>query len=292
MTGSCPIPTRWPTPRRFIRRAARRRSRRARRCSRSSCRARGRSASWASIRTRRRAPEVGYWLGRPFWGRGYRRPRRSTAVLAWARDGWGRRCVIARHFADNPASGAVLIKAGFLYTGRSAPGPAARAARTCRRAGWCGWPEASQRRGTPGFAPLRRLSTSGLTTARRRPIFGLTSSVGAGWRLRAAAPKGPAAFLLDRKAELARQDRRRPEAAGAARPRRRGGGLRDRAPAADGRRPSPHAADHGRAAPTATMLVEDCTRAVAGGLRGAGRRRSDHAANTRWRSPAPASTGR
>jgi RimJ/RimL family protein N-acetyltransferase len=66
--------------------------------------------------------EVGYWLGRPYWGRGYA-TEALGAVLAWARDVWGRRCVTARHFADNPASGAVLIKGGFLYTGRMGPWP-------------------------------------------------------------------------------------------------------------------------------------------------------------------------
>jgi RimJ/RimL family protein N-acetyltransferase len=68
------------------------------------------------------AVEVGYWLGRPYWGRGYA-TEALAALLAWARDGWRRRCVTARHFADNPASGAVLIKAGFLYTGRVGPWP-------------------------------------------------------------------------------------------------------------------------------------------------------------------------
>jgi RimJ/RimL family protein N-acetyltransferase len=66
--------------------------------------------------------EVGYWLGQPYWGRGYA-TEALTALLAWARDAWGRRCITARHFADNPASGAVLIKAGFLYTGRVGPCP-------------------------------------------------------------------------------------------------------------------------------------------------------------------------
>ena len=66
--------------------------------------------------------EVGYWLGRPYWGRGYA-TEALKAVLAWAHGDWGRRCVTARHFADNPASGAVLIKAGFLYTGRIGPWP-------------------------------------------------------------------------------------------------------------------------------------------------------------------------
>ena len=66
--------------------------------------------------------EVGYWLGRPYWGRGYA-TEALTALLDWARASWGRRWITARHFADNPASGAVLIKAGFLYTGRTGPWP-------------------------------------------------------------------------------------------------------------------------------------------------------------------------
>jgi RimJ/RimL family protein N-acetyltransferase len=40
-----------------------------------------------------------------------------AAVLAWAAPGWGRRLLTSGHFADNPASGRVLVKAGFLYTG-------------------------------------------------------------------------------------------------------------------------------------------------------------------------------
>ncbi len=39
------------------------------------------------------------------------------AVLVWAHSVWGRRYLVAGHFADNPASGRVLTKAGFLYTG-------------------------------------------------------------------------------------------------------------------------------------------------------------------------------
>lgn len=63
------------------------------------------------------AVEVGYWLGRSYWGRGYA-TEAVGALLAWANGAWGRRCVTARHFFDNPASAAVLAKAGFLYTGR------------------------------------------------------------------------------------------------------------------------------------------------------------------------------
>jgi len=64
--------------------------------------------------------EIGYWLGRPFWGRGYM-TEAVNAALAWAGGGWGRRYLLAGHFADNPASGQVLVKAGFLYTGDVVP---------------------------------------------------------------------------------------------------------------------------------------------------------------------------
>ncbi|WP_397417891.1 GNAT family N-acetyltransferase [Phenylobacterium sp.] len=60
--------------------------------------------------------EVGYWLGRPFWGRGYA-TEALVGALRWAAAAWGRRAVWAGHFDDNNASGQVLIKAGFLYTG-------------------------------------------------------------------------------------------------------------------------------------------------------------------------------
>jgi RimJ/RimL family protein N-acetyltransferase len=62
------------------------------------------------------APEVGYWIGRPYWGQGYA-TEAARAALDWAGAGWGRRLVVSGHFADNPASGRVLEKAGFLYTG-------------------------------------------------------------------------------------------------------------------------------------------------------------------------------
>lgn len=61
-------------------------------------------------------PELGYWLGRTFWGRGFA-TEAATALLRWAAESWGKRAVVAGHFADNTASGAVLCKAGFLYTG-------------------------------------------------------------------------------------------------------------------------------------------------------------------------------
>ena len=63
-------------------------------------------------------PEIGYWIGRPYWGRGLA-TEAVEALLAWAARRQGRRVVVAGHFADNPASGRVLEKAGFLYTGET-----------------------------------------------------------------------------------------------------------------------------------------------------------------------------
>src|SRR5436190_7614682 len=65
---------------------------------------------------RDRHPEIGYWIGRDYWGRGFA-TEAARATLKWARDDWRKKVVVAGHFADNPASGLVLNKLGFLYTG-------------------------------------------------------------------------------------------------------------------------------------------------------------------------------
>jgi RimJ/RimL family protein N-acetyltransferase len=60
--------------------------------------------------------EFGYWIARRHWGRGYA-TEAGRALLATARHGLRLRRLDAGHFLDNPASGRVLEKAGFLYTG-------------------------------------------------------------------------------------------------------------------------------------------------------------------------------
>ena len=65
-----------------------------------------------------RVPETGYWIGRDYWGRGFATEALDGA-LVWAGRRWKRRALVAGHFADNPASGRVLEKAGFLYTGET-----------------------------------------------------------------------------------------------------------------------------------------------------------------------------
>lgn len=61
-------------------------------------------------------PELGFWLGRAFWGRGLG-TEAVTAAVHWAESGWNIRAMAAGHFAENQASARVLDKAGFLYTG-------------------------------------------------------------------------------------------------------------------------------------------------------------------------------
>ena len=59
--------------------------------------------------------ELGYWIARAQWGQGYA-TEAVRAVLNLCR-AIGHRRIIASHFADNPASGRVLEKAGFRTTG-------------------------------------------------------------------------------------------------------------------------------------------------------------------------------
>ena len=68
--------------------------------------------------------EIGYWLGRPYWGRGYA-TEAVRALTAWALALPGVRQVHADVYPDNPASARVLEKAGFRQVGRGTrPAPA------------------------------------------------------------------------------------------------------------------------------------------------------------------------
>lgn len=62
--------------------------------------------------------EIGYWIARDFWGRGFA-TEAAGAVLRIAQT-LGHRRLIAGHFVDNPASGRVLRKIGFQPTGQIA----------------------------------------------------------------------------------------------------------------------------------------------------------------------------
>lgn len=61
--------------------------------------------------------EIGYWFGRPFWGRGFA----TEALTGFVAEARLLGDLEAGHFIDNPASGRVLSKGGFAYTGETKP---------------------------------------------------------------------------------------------------------------------------------------------------------------------------
>ena len=61
--------------------------------------------------------ELGYWVGKPYWGHGYA-TEAARAVVRYAFDNLNLHRVYAYHFVDNPASGRVLQKIGMTYEGR------------------------------------------------------------------------------------------------------------------------------------------------------------------------------
>lgn len=61
--------------------------------------------------------EIGYWIGVPFWGKGYG----TEAVRALVGYGFNQlklNRIFASHYANNPASGKILQKLGMQYEGR------------------------------------------------------------------------------------------------------------------------------------------------------------------------------
>jgi RimJ/RimL family protein N-acetyltransferase len=65
------------------------------------------------------AVEMGYWIARPFWGRGL--ATEACAALLDIGRTLGLRQLEGAHFLDNPASGRVLEKLGFEPVGIVAP---------------------------------------------------------------------------------------------------------------------------------------------------------------------------
>lgn len=63
--------------------------------------------------------QVGYWITRKHWGKGYATEATRGALAVGRSIGLGR--IVASHFVDNPASGRVLRKAGFRPTGEVLP---------------------------------------------------------------------------------------------------------------------------------------------------------------------------
>lgn len=62
--------------------------------------------------------EIGYWYGSHAWGQGYA-TEAAEALIAYLRQEIGLKALHSGHFHDNPGSGAVLRKLGFLPAGWS-----------------------------------------------------------------------------------------------------------------------------------------------------------------------------
>lgn len=63
-----------------------------------------------------RLAEVGYWVGKPYWNRGYA-TEATKAVIAYGFDQLDLNRIQARHMTKNPASGRVMEKAGMKREG-------------------------------------------------------------------------------------------------------------------------------------------------------------------------------
>jgi RimJ/RimL family protein N-acetyltransferase len=60
--------------------------------------------------------ELGYWIGKPYWGNGYA-TEAAKATVAFGFNDLRLNRIHARHFGGNPASGRVLQKTGMQYEG-------------------------------------------------------------------------------------------------------------------------------------------------------------------------------
>jgi ribosomal-protein-alanine N-acetyltransferase len=60
--------------------------------------------------------EIGYWIGTPYWNRGYA-TEAARRILHYGFIVRGLNLIWARHFSNNPASGCVMKKIGMQYEG-------------------------------------------------------------------------------------------------------------------------------------------------------------------------------
>lgn len=72
--------------------------------------------SLTGISSRFRRAEMGYWMGKPYWNRGYA-SEAARALIGYAFQDLGLHRVFATHLVRNPASGRVMQKAGMTYEG-------------------------------------------------------------------------------------------------------------------------------------------------------------------------------
>lgn len=62
--------------------------------------------------------ELGFWIGRPYWNKGYC-AEAGQAVLAYGFTTFELNRICGNHFSRNPASGRVMQKLGMIHEGRA-----------------------------------------------------------------------------------------------------------------------------------------------------------------------------
>lgn len=78
----------------------------------------GNLAGCISLKSLQLNPEIGYWLGRDYWGRGLM-SEAAGAMVSWFFANTGHDVLAGEAMADNAASLKVLTKAGFKVTGNA-----------------------------------------------------------------------------------------------------------------------------------------------------------------------------
>lgn len=75
------------------------------------------AVSLSSVNSRHGHAELGYWIGRPYWNRGYC-TEAAAAMLQYGFSELNLYRIFATHFVRNPASGQVMQKIGMIQEGR------------------------------------------------------------------------------------------------------------------------------------------------------------------------------
>lgn len=70
-----------------------------------------------AIKGTHRHAELGYWIGVPYWNRGYA-TEAGRMILRFGFEELGLNRIFAHHFVRNPASGRVMLKLGMRLEGR------------------------------------------------------------------------------------------------------------------------------------------------------------------------------
>jgi RimJ/RimL family protein N-acetyltransferase len=69
------------------------------------------------VKPQHECAELGYWVGKPYWNRGYC-TEAARALVGYGFESLGLNRIYSHHFVRNPASGRVMQKIGMAHEGR------------------------------------------------------------------------------------------------------------------------------------------------------------------------------